>query len=66
VAKKENKKDYIFNRLKEPSTWRGFLTVAVALGLKLTPDQQVAIISTGLALIGLIGVIFPDKIKGSE
>jgi hypothetical protein len=47
---------YIIDRLKEPSTWRGVFALLTALGLKLHPEMQEAILATGLALIGLINV----------
>lgn len=47
---------YILNRLKEPSTWRGILAMVTAVGVKLHPELQEAIISAGLALIGLVNI----------
>lgn len=48
---------YLLERLKEPSTWRGLFAVLTAVGLKLHPEMQEAILTTGLALIGLINVL---------
>jgi hypothetical protein len=48
---------YLLERLKEPSTWRGLFAVLTAVGLKLHPEMQEAILTTGLALIGFINVI---------
>jgi hypothetical protein len=48
--------DYILARLSEPSTWRGIIWIATAFGLALSPDQQEAIASFGLTLVGLISV----------
>jgi hypothetical protein len=42
--------DYFKNRLKEYSTWIGIVMVASALGVKLTPELQQAIICLGMAL----------------
>jgi hypothetical protein len=47
---------YILDRLKEPSTWRGLFAVLTALGIKLHPEMQEAILTTGLALIGMVNV----------
>jgi hypothetical protein len=47
---------YILERLKEPSTWRGLFAVLTALGIKLHPEMQEAILTTGLALIGMVNV----------
>lgn len=48
-------------RLSENSTWRGLILVATALGLKLDPELQNAILAAGLGLIGLINVIRKGK-----
>ncbi len=48
---------YILERLKEPSTWRGLFALLTAIGLKLHPEMQEAILTTGLALIGMINVV---------
>jgi hypothetical protein len=53
--------NYILERLKEPSTWRGLLALATALGVKLHPEMQEAILSTGLALIGLINMVRVER-----
>ena len=54
---------YLIDRLKEASTWRGIVAFATALGVGLTPDQQAAIIAFGLGLMGIVGVFFPDTEK---
>jgi len=45
--------NYIFQKLKEKSTWAGIGTIIALLGLKLEPEQFAAI---STAVIGLIGV----------
>ena len=52
---------YISERLNEPSTWRGLISIATGLGVKLRPDMTEAIISGGLALMGLINVVRKEK-----
>ena len=47
----------ILSRLTENSTWRGAILVATALGLKLDPEHQEAIIAAGLSLVGLINIL---------
>lgn len=47
---------YLFDRLNEPSTWRGLISVLTALGVKLRPDLSEAIITAGLALMGIINI----------
>jgi len=46
--------------IREPSTYRGLVWLLTAAGLTLSPEQQVAIISAGAAISGLIGVFFND------
>ena len=48
--------NYILDRLTENSTWRGIILLATAIGLKLDPDQQAAILAAGLALVGAINL----------
>jgi hypothetical protein len=54
--------NYIFARLSEPSTWRGLIALATAFGVAMSPEQIEAIIACGLALIGIAGAFFPDKV----
>jgi hypothetical protein len=57
-------KDYILNRLKEASTWKGLVFLATSIALpNASPDQVNAFITTGLGFAGLIGAFFPDKLK---
>jgi hypothetical protein len=55
--------NYLFARLSEPSTWRGLIALATAFGVALAPEQIEAVIAGGLALIGIIGAFFPDKVQ---
>lgn len=48
--------NYLFDRLKEDSTWRGILMLLTAAGVHLDPSQANAIIALGLSLVGLINV----------
>ena len=54
-------KDYLVNRAKEASTWRGIILLLTAVGVPIAPAMAEAIISVGLALSGLIGVFVADK-----
>lgn len=54
-------KDYLIDRLQEPSTWRGITLLLTAIGVPLAPGLSDAIISAGLAIAGLIGVASKDK-----
>lgn len=50
-------KNYLLDRIKEPSTWRGAILFLTAIGVPIAPELQTAIISVGLGIAGLIGVI---------
>lgn len=54
-------KNYILSRAKEPSTWRGIIMLLTAIGIPVAPQMAEAIVTTGLGVAGLIGVISPDK-----
>jgi hypothetical protein len=54
-------KDYMLNRLREPSTWRGFIMLLTALGVALDAVQTEAVIALGMALVGAVGVFLPDS-----
>lgn len=54
-------KEYIVQRAKEPSTWRGLVLILTAAGVPIAPGMSEAIVSIGLALAGLIGVLTADK-----
>lgn len=50
----------MLNRLREPSTWRGFIMLLTALGVALDAAQTEAVIAVGMALAGAVGVFLPD------
>jgi hypothetical protein len=52
---------YMLERLKEPSTWRGFFVLLTALGVQIAPEKLDAVVTAGLGIAGLIGVFVPDK-----
>jgi len=52
--------DYVLNRLKEPSTWRGIVTVLTLLGINIDPEQAIAIGSVGASVVGLINMFKKD------
>ena len=54
-------KQYILDRAKEPSTWRGIIMLLTAIGVPIAPAMADAIVAVGLAVAGLIGVVSPDK-----
>jgi len=51
----------LLERLSENSTWRGLILVATAVGLKVDPEHQEAIVAAGLGLVGLINVLRKGK-----
>jgi len=53
--------DFIMEKLKEKSTWRGLVALATAFGVTASPEQTEAVIAGGLALIGLINVFRSEK-----
>lgn len=54
-------KDYFLARAKEPSTWRGAILFLTAIGVPIAPAMSEAIVTAGLGLAGLIGMISSDN-----
>lgn len=54
-------KTYLISRLREPSTWRGIIMLLTAAGVQIQPQMIEVIVSCGMALAGLIGVVSADK-----
>lgn len=54
-------KSYLIDRAKEPSTWRGIVLLLTAVGVPMAPAMSEAIVSVGLAVAGLIGVVTADS-----
>lgn len=55
--------NYILNRLKEASTWRGIIMLVAGGWAHQYPDQVEAVIPVAIALVGAIGAFLPDKKK---
>jgi hypothetical protein len=53
--------DYIIERAKEPSTWRGLALFAGAVGLHIAPDAMPAIGTAVSALISVIEIFRKEK-----
>ena len=51
---------FLLARSKEASTWRGITLFLTALGVPLAPALSEAIITAGLGVAGLLGVLLPD------
>lgn len=52
--------NYLVDRAKEPSSWRGAILIVTALGAHLNPQQTQAIITAGLMAAGLVGAMTKD------
>lgn len=56
--------NYLINRLKEPSTWRGIiLVIAGVFGYQMPPGIQETVIAGGVALASVVGAVMPDSVK---
>lgn len=51
---------YVLARAQESSTWRGVVLLTSAAGAKLEPERAEALVLIGLAVAGLIAVVFAD------
>ena len=52
----------LLDRLKEKSTWATLITIVVSVtGIQLAPEQQEAITSAAITVLGLIGVFWNEK-----
>lgn len=57
---------YIIDRLKEASTWRGIIGLLTAAGVTISPEMIEQIVAAGLAVMGIIGMVFKDGHNGAE
>ena len=57
---------YIIDRLKEASTWRGIIALLTAAGVTISPEMIDQIVAAGLAVMGIIGMVFKDKAGGGD
>jgi len=49
-------KQYILDRAKEPSSWRGLILFLTAVGVPVAPELANNIVTVGLGLAGIIGM----------
>jgi hypothetical protein len=54
-------KQYVLDRAKEASTWRGVILILTAVGVPVAPAMADSIVAAGLAIAGLVGAAMPDK-----
>ncbi len=52
--------NYLLERAKEPSTWRGMILFATGFGVTLSPEMTAQIVATGTAMAGLVGMFSSD------
>lgn len=52
---------YIFNRLKERSTWLGIIGLITACGASISTELAEHIIAAGIAIAGAVGILTKDK-----
>lgn len=55
-----NDMDWLVNRLKEKSTWRGIVAFLTAVGVGWSPDQKEAVVMLGIAVAGAFEVFFKE------
>jgi hypothetical protein len=54
-------KQYIFDRAREPSTWRGAILFLTAVGVPIAPQMAEAVVTAGLGIAGLLGMLTKDN-----
>jgi len=54
-------KQYILDRAREPSTWRGAILFLTAIGVPIAPAMADAVVTAGLGIAGLLGMLTRDK-----
>ena len=54
-------RQYILDRAREPSTWRGAILFLTAIGVPIAPQLAEAIVTAGLGIAGLVGILTPDR-----
>ena len=57
---------WIFERMKENSTWRGLILLAGLFGAHLRPDQQESIVGAALALVALRNVFRKEPFSSTK
>lgn len=57
---------FILNRAKEASTWRGLVLLVTAAGVNIAPELANAVVTFGIGLAGLIGVLTPDSTNAAD
>ena len=55
----------LLNALKDPTVLRGIVLVCTAAGLQVSPEMVTQVVSIGLGVAGLIGMV-SGKFKGKS
>jgi len=50
----------IFKYLKQPSTWKGIVSIATGFGVALSPEQIAAIVAVGVSVVGVIDTFWDE------
>jgi hypothetical protein len=53
--------NWILDRLREASTWRGLIGIATTFGVIISPELADKIIAVGIALVGVVEIIRKEK-----
>jgi hypothetical protein len=51
---------FIFARLSERTTWQGITAFLTAFGVGLAPEQVTAVVTAGVAVAGIVYMLFPE------
>lgn len=51
----------LINRLKEVSTWQGVIGIVTGFGVAISPDLAEGIAAAGVAVFGLVSVVFKER-----
>jgi len=54
-------RQYILDRAREPSTWRGAILFLTAIGVPIAPAMADAVVTAGLGIAGLLGMLTKDN-----
>jgi hypothetical protein len=54
---RSNQVQWIINRLHEPSSWRGLIWLATAVGISISPEVAAQVVTVGMSVAGLIGLL---------
>jgi hypothetical protein len=54
-------RQYILDRAREPSTWRGAILFLTAIGVPIAPAMADAVVTAGLGIAGLLGMLTRDN-----